>query len=204
MDAELGNCAMYITAKNLLGKTEDRFIRSLSNNYHRVSTDNLSDGQIAAWRDCFGVLCGAFRSLPESFGDLWVVFEYVLPRHAPGTNRFQEETHIRSDVILVGRDTALVLEFKRLETPYPGAYHQAMKYRTRLERFHAESEGMRAEAALVLTRANDFRGCFEGVPGCSPDRLPSVLRDSFGEMPDRHPNINRWLKSAFDRNDLID
>ena len=74
MDVELGNRAMYITSRNLLGKTEKQFLRRLAHNYHKVTADRLSDGQIAAWRDCCGVLCGAFRSLPEAFGDLWTVF----------------------------------------------------------------------------------------------------------------------------------
>lgn len=204
MDAELGSRAMYITAKKLLGKTEEQFIRSLSHNYPRVAVDGVSDGQIQAWRDCFGVLCSAFRALPEAFGDLWVVFEYVLPHHAPWTKKFSEEIHIRSDVILVSKDTALVLEFKQHDKPYAGAYHQAVKYQTRLKRFHAESNGMRVEAALIVTKANDLRDRFEGVPGCSPDQLPFVLKEVFGEAPDRHPNIRRWLDSAFVRNDQID
>ena len=204
MNAELGSRAMFITARNLLAKTEAQFIRSLSHNYHRVAADGVSDGQIAAWRDSFNVLCDAFRSLPEAFGDLWVVFEYVLPQHAPGTKKFGEEIHIRSDAILVSNDTALVLEFKQYEKPYVGAYHQAVKYQTRLKRFHEESKQMRVEAALVVTRATDFRDRFEGVPSCSPDQMPSVLKEIFGEAPEKHGNISRWLDSAFVRNDPIE
>ena len=204
MDAELGSRAMFITAKNLLGKTEEPFIRSLSHNYPRVAPDGVSDRQIQAWRDCYGVLCGAFRSLPESFQDLWVVFEYVLPHHAPWTKKFREETHIRSDVILVARDTALVLEFKQYQKPFVGFYHQAMKYRDRLRHFHAESQDMRVEAALIVTKAQGLRDCFEGVPGCSPDQLPAVLREVFGDAPERHPDVRRWLDSAFVRNAPIE
>ena len=203
MDVELGNRAMYITARNLSDKTEDDFIRSLTRNYHKVAADDVSPGQITAWRDCYSVLCGAFRSLPESFLDLWVVFEYVLPQHAPWTKKFSEETHIRSDVILVSKDTALVLEFKQFEEPYPGAYHQAVKYQTRLKRFHAESNEMRVEAALIVTKASGFVDCFEGVHGCSPDQLPSVLTEIFGMAPERNRTIKQWLDSAFVRNDQI-
>lgn len=203
MDAELGNRAMFITARNLLKKTETQFIHSLSHNCNSVAADAVSDGQIAAWRDSFSVLCNAFRALPEVFRDMWVVFEYVLPQHAPGTRRFSEEIHIRADVILVSNDIALVLEFKQYERPFAGAFRQAMKYQTRLRRFHAESQGMRVEAALVLTKATDLRDCFEGVPSCSPDQLPTVLREVFGEAPEKHGNIRRWLDSAFVRNDLI-
>ena len=204
MDAELGSRAMYITARKLLGKTEEQFIRSLSHNYPRVASGGVSGSQIQAWRDCYGVLCSAFRTLPEAFGDLWVVFEYVLPHHAPWTKKFSEEIHYRSDVILVSKDTALVLEFKQYDKPYPGAYYQAVKYQTRLKRFHAESNGMHVEAALVVTKANDLRDRFEGVPGCSPDQLPAVLREAFGEAPVRHPDIRRWLDSVFARNAPID
>lgn len=203
MAADLGSCAMFITVGNLLGKTEDQFVRALTHNFSRVAEDTPSDSQKEAWRNCYGVLCDTFRALPEVFQNLWVVFEYVLPRYAPGTKKFSKETHIRSDVILVGAETALVLEFKQYKKPFIGFYHQAMKYRKRLRCFHAESKGMHVEAAVVLTKAKGFRGSFEDVPGCSPDQLPSVLRAFFGEAPERHGNIRRWLDSAFARIDSL-
>ena len=203
MNADLGSCAMFITAGNLLGKTEDQFVRALTHNFTRVAEGTPSDSQKESWRNCYGVLCDTFRALPEAFQDLWVVFEYVLPHHAPGTKKFSKETHIRSDVILVGAETALVLEFKRHKKPFIGFYHQAMKYRKRLRIFHAESKGMHVEAAVVLTKAKEFRGSFEDVPGCSPDQFPSVLKAFFGEAPERHGNIRRWLDSAFVRNGPI-
>lgn len=199
MAADLGSCAMFITAGNLLGKTEDQFVRALTHNFSRVAEGTPSDSQKEAWRNCYGVLCATFRALPETFQNLWVVFEYVLPRYAPGTKKFRKETHIRADVILVGGETALVLEFKRHKNPFFGFYQQAKKYRTRLRRFHAESQGMHVEAAVVLTKAKEFRGSFEDVPGCSPDQFPSVLKAFFGEAPERHCDIRRWLGSAFAR-----
>lgn len=197
MAAEIGSCAMYITAGNLLGKTEDQFVRVLTHNFSGVAEGKPSDSQKESWRDCYGVLCDTFRALPEAFLDLWIVFEYVLPRHAPGTKKFSKETHIRSDVILVGGETTLVLEFKRYKKPFTGFYRQAMKYRDRLRNFHAESKDMRVEATLVLTKAKAFRSSFEDVPGCSPDQLPSVLKTFFGEAPERLCNIKRWLDSDF-------
>lgn len=197
MAADLGSRAMYITAGNLLKKTEDQFVRVLTHNFSRVAEGKPSDSQKKAWRNCYGVLCDAFRELPESFLDLWIVFEYVLPRYAPWTKKFSKETHIRSDVILVGGETALVLEFKQHKKPFIGFYRQAMKYRDRLCHFHVESQGMRVEAALIVTKAKSFRGSFEDVPGCTPDHLPSVLRAFFGETPERLCNIKRWLDSDF-------
>ena len=201
MNADLGSCAMFITAGNLLGKTENQFVRALTHNFSRVAEGTPSDSQKSAWRNCYSVLCNTFRALPEAFQDLWVVFEYVLPHYAPGIKKFSKETHIRSDVILVGGETALVLEFKQYQKPFIGFYHQAMKYRKRLRRFHAESQGMRVEAAVVLTKAKGFRSSFEDVPGCSPDQFPSVLKSFFGEAPKRHGSIRRWLDSAFVRID---
>ena len=197
MSADLGSCAMFITVGNLLNKTEDQFVRVLTHNYSRVAEGKPSDSQKKAWRNCYGALCDTFRTLPESFQDLWIVFEYVLPRHAPWTKKFRKETHIRSDVILVGGETALVLEFKQYKNPFIGFYQQAKKYRNRLRRFHAESQGMRVEAAVVLTKAKAFRGSFEDVPGCSPDQFPSLLKALFGETPERLCNIRRWLDSDF-------
>lgn len=188
---------MFITAGNLLNKTEDQFVRVLTHNYSRVAEGKPSDSQKKAWRNCYGVLFDTFRTLPESFQDLWIVFEYVLPRHAPWTKKFRKEIHIRSDVILVGGETALVLEFKQHKKPFIGFYRQAMKYRDRLRHFHAESQGMRVEAAVVLTKAKAFRGSFEDTPGCSPDQFSSLLKAFFGETPERHCSIRRWLDSDF-------
>lgn len=194
---QLGKCAMFITARNLLTKTEDRFVHKLKHNFHKVTDYELSDGQIRAWRNCYQVLTKTFSGLPEAYGNLWVVFEYVLPQHAPGTNRFVDEKHIRSDVILVSRDVAMVLEFKQSAEAFDGYYRQANKYRRRLKRFHEESDGMAIEAVLVLTRAEDYTGALGDVKGCSPDRLFFELKKCFGESPELHPNITRWLNSDF-------
>jgi len=197
MSIELGNCAKYIMARNFLKKSQVEFVRSLKSNYDRVTEYSLEAGQEKAWKNCYDVLHAVFSQLSEPYGNLWLVFEYVLPCYNPESHRFQSENHIRADVLLVAKDSVLVLEFKQRAEPFIGLYRQARKYRNRIANYHASSIGMNVEALLVLTGAHQFCDQEEGITGCSPDLLSNEIRRLMGDTPNPHHNIKGWLQSRF-------
>lgn len=196
---EFGSYAAYYTIRGFLGKTQEAFIKSLKNNFPRVSPFALEEEQIAAWKDCFNVLQESLSDLPMSYRNLNIVFEYVLPNNKPGTKKAQEGTPIRADVILVSNDTVLVLEFKQRDEKdlFKGLASQANKYKTRLENYHNKSKNMDINALLVLTKANDYRGEVEEVPCCSPDRLSDEIIHLMGNFPKPYPRFGDWINSKF-------
>ena len=203
MPVQIGNCGQFITLGKLVEKDQEQFVRKLTRLHKRFSDSAPEKGQIEAWRDCFDALRAAFAELPEEFRDIWAVFEYVLPRHAPWTERFRRENHIRADVILVSADCALVLEFKRKDKGSKCDYGQALMYKRRLKKYHVESLDLKKEALLVLTRMQDYCGEYrderdgEEAKGCSADRLAGMLQTIMGEHPRRHEDIRKWLGSEF-------
>ena len=193
----LGNYLFCTKVKHFQRLPSKLFAHFFGRTYDKVSSFPLSDSQIEAWIDCFDVLKSAFSSVSEPFGELWLVFEYVLPKHSPSTKKFLSEKHIVADVIVISADTALVLEFKRRADEFEGLYKQTAMYQRRLEQYHVESNRMKVMSLLVLTKANHFRGEMNGVKSCSPDCLAEAIIDIFGDNPKGYENIGRWLQSDF-------
>lgn len=207
----LGNSLFLIPSKHLVKISKSpsltqSLLSYFKNNYDSVSSFPLNESQIDAWQNCIEVLGDAFSELPESYGKLSLVFEYVLPRHNPDSNRFLSENHIVADVIAVSADTVLVMEFKRRTDEFEGFFKQAGMYKRRLEKYHVESWDKDVEAILVLTNAEDYFsaeyyfGGMEGVVSCSPDRLAETLSAIFGEEVNKYPTfpaIGNWVHSEF-------
>ena len=195
---ELGNCTMDISAESFMGQTEERFIQVMSDNYSRVSDDALTEWQVIAWRDCFRVLQKMLGELPEQWRkELWMVFEYVLPTHAPWTKKFENENHSRADVIFLTDKKVMVLEFKKSDDTYIGNFRQTGKYKRRLRRFHARSRNMWIYSVLVLTKATGIRCRKADATGCSPDRLAEVINHILGTGEIKGCDSNRWIHSGF-------
>ena len=207
----LGNSLFLIPSKHLVKISKSpsltqSLLSYFKNNYDSVSSFPLNESQIDAWQNCIEVLGDAFSELPESYGNLSLVFEYVLPRHNPDSNRFLSENHIVADVIAVSADTVLVMEFKRRTDEFEGLFKQAGMYKRRLEKYHVDSWDKDVEAILVLANAEDYFsaeyyfGGVEGVVSCSPDRLAETLSAIFGEEVKKYPTfpvIGNWLHSDF-------
>ena len=194
---ELGSYAAYYTVGGFLNKTQDKVIKSLKNNYSRVCDYSLEEEQIKAWKDCLNVLKGSLSELPDSYNNLNIVFEYVLPQNKPGTMKALKGNTVRPDVLIISSDTVLVLEFKQHDDPFEGFFSQAKKYQTRIERYHAQSREMTVKSLLVLTKAINCSGGEDGVSFCSPDLLSEAILNALGETPKKHPNIQQWLDSEF-------
>lgn len=181
------------------GNTCEEWLEQMKTAYPRFSPFELSDAQQRAWGNCFDVLSRTFASLPNDYGRLKIVFEYVLPQHRPDRPAEEEDIGVRADVLLLCRETVIVLEFKDRDAPYPGCYRQARKYQRRLQQWHRQSDGMRKKTVAVFTKAHDMRLQEYRLVGCSPDHLAEVLADllpsQFHTM--ERSKLTEWLASEW-------
>ena len=195
----VGNYAKYYSVKGFLKKVKDEemFAEKMSANYKRVGYGDLEKGQVTAWKDCYEVLSRSLSRLPYQLKEkLDIIFEYVLPNHAPWTRKFADEKHFRSDAILLSGDTVILFEFKQMSNLYENYCNQAMKYVRRLRRFHAGSQDMRIVPVLVLTKTSGLKNRLDDVSVCSPDTLTDEIKRILGSGVTRG-NANRWIGSGF-------
>ena len=169
-------------------------------NFSLVSADGLDDAQCRAWISSRKVLKKALKKLPAAYGETWLVFEYVLPMHKPGTKKAENEKGIRPDVPNVGRGFVTVLEFKqRKKDPdgsvYEGYISQAGKYVTRLNRYHSLARDTYVAPVVVMTLEKNLLDDRDSVVICSGDRLADAVLLLNGDSPGtlNRKEMDRWL-----------
>ena len=195
--AYIWNYAYTCKLGSLLKKNENDWLHKIERRNSRVSGYSVTEENRKAWLDCFRVLRDCAEQLPAEFGRLDVVFEYVLPRHQPGTARAEIDAGIRPDVLLISDKTVMVLEFKQRREVFMGHVRQARMYRTRIQKYHAQSIGMNKKTILVLTCGEGISEQHSKVSVRSLDLLaPEIIR-LFEEHPAPHRDIRRWLNSEF-------
>ena len=193
----IGQYACYYRLDVFKKKTLNELLDNLEGYHSKVSPYPLEQEQIRAWGDCYNTLQECFKTIPKQYENLYVVFEYVLPNHKPGSKRSEGDIGIRSDVVLVSNTSTLVLEFKQRSDEFEGFVLQAKKYKTRLERYHEQARNMRNFSVLVLTKAKKHLKKHEGVTTCSKDFLSDVIQIIFENDSERHKDIKGWLRSPF-------
>ena len=183
----------YYSVGKFLSLTEDKWIKTMEKNAHELP----SVGQIEAWKDSFGVLQQALGALPAEYHDLYIIFEYALPRYPVKPGKKHSPWYVFCDAILLSKTRVVTLEFKQKKEDYFGDAHQARKYRRRIQDFHDESRGMGKGALLVLTRASELREKYFKVDCCSADLLATAIEEQFAGKITRHPNPSAWCASTF-------
>lgn len=193
----IGQYACYFRLDVFKKKTLNEILDCLEGYYAKVSPFTLQAEQIRAWTDCYKHLQNAFKEIPQKFHNLYVVFEYVLPTHNPKSKRSVGDVGIRADVVIVSSTATLVLEFKQRDTDFEGFVLQAKKYKTRLEKYHAQAQNMRNSAVLVLSKARKYLKKHEDVISCSSDYLSDIVQIIFENDSERHTDIKGFLHSPF-------
>jgi hypothetical protein len=183
----------FYSVGTFLSLTEDKWIKTMEKNAHQPPAPN----QIAAWKDSFAVLQQALGALPEEFHELYIIFEYALPRYPVKPGKKHSPWYVFADAILLSKERVVTLEFKQKKEDYFGDAHQARKYRRRIQDFHDESRGMGKGAILVLTRATELREKYFKVDCCSGDLLSVAIVEQFANKISRHPNAKKWCASTF-------
>lgn len=193
----IGQYACYYRLDVFKKKSLNELLDGLEGYHSKVSPFPLEKEQVRAWTNCYNVLQECFKTIPKQFENLYVVFEYVLPTHKPGSKRSDGDIGIRSDVVLVSSTSTLVLEFKQRNEDFEGFVLQAKKYKTRLERYHEQARNMRNHSVLVLTKAKKYLKKHDGVTSCSVDYLSDIIQIIFENDSERHADIKSWLHSPF-------
>lgn len=182
--------------------SNDFFLEEMIRNSVLVHSEEPDDAQCRAWLSSLKVLKKTLKSLPECYGDTYLVFEYVLPKHRPGTRKAETEEGIRPDVLVVGTDFVTVLEFKQRKldddgTVFEGYIKQAQKYVTRLNRYHAASQDRYVAPVVVLTLEKGLLEDRGEAVIVSPDRLAEAIVLLDGETTEAlgYPGIRAWLGS---------
>lgn len=193
----IGQYACYYRLDVFKKKTLNELLDNLEGYHSKVSPYPLEEEQVRAWSDCYKTLQECFKTMPKQYENLYVVFEYVLPNHKPGSKRSDGDIGVRSDIVLVSNTSTLVLEFKQRSEDFEGFVLQAKKYKTRLERYHEQARTMRNHSVLVLTKAKKHLKKHDGVTTCSKDYLSDVIQIIFENDSERHTDIKGWLHSPF-------
>ena len=196
----IGKCCYHSTVDKLLALGETEWERTMTSRFKRVSPFPLKPEQSRAWWNCYATLASAFRDLPAEYGKLQIVFEYVLPLRRPDdTDRAVDDTGVRADVVLLSKDTVLVLEFKDRDALFPGCERQARKYARRLRRWHTGSVGMRRKTAVVLTQSPPLREKRYRLTACSPGELSGVIGEVFPLPLKRMPaaGVRNWMAAPW-------
>jgi len=193
----IGNYAYTCRLETLTKRSAEAWLKDMKKGNKRVSKHAVTPEQCAAWLDCFQTLRECVVALPKELRKLDVVFEYVLPRHQPGTQKATEDNGIRADVLLISNKTVMVLEFKRREDVFMGHVRQARKYRTRIQKYHKESIGMNKKTILVLTAGAGVSEQHSKVSVRSRDLLAEEIQHLFEPEPQPHRDIEAWLASDF-------
>lgn len=193
----IGQYASYFRLDVFKKKSLNEFLDCLEGYHTRVSPFPLGDEQVRAWTDCYKNLQNCFKEIPPKYNHLYVVFEYVLPTHNPNSKRAKDDLGIRSDVVIVSKTATLVLEFKQRGEDFEGFVLQAKKYKTRLEKYHAQAQTMRNYSVLVLSRAKKYLKKHDEVVSCSADYLSDIIQIIFENDCERHADIKEFLLSPF-------
>jgi len=193
----IGQYACYYRLDVFKKKSLNELLDNLEGYHSKVSPYPLQDEQVRAWTDCYKSLQECFKTIPKQYENLYVIFEYVLPNHKPGSKRSDGDIGVRTDIVLVSKTSTLVLEFKQRSEDFEGFVLQAKKYKTRLERYHEQARHMRTHSVLVLTKAKKHLKKHDGVTTCSKDYLSDIIQIIFENDSDRHEDIKGWLRAPF-------
>lgn len=182
---------------------EDFWLEEMIRNSSLVGSKEPNDEQCRAWLNCRKVLLKTLKNLPESYNDVWLVFEYVLPNHKPGTKKYKTEEGIRPDVLAVGKNFINVLEFKQRKLENDGTYFegflmQAKKYVTRLNKYHPASQDKFVSSILVMVLAKDYLDDLEDSIVCSGNRLAEAMLLLNSGEPEimNYDQMKNWLSAG--------
>ena len=193
----IGQYACYYRLDVFKKKSLNEVLDNLEGYHSKVSPYPLEQEQVRAWTDCYKALQECFKGMPKPYENLYVVFEYVLPMHKPGSKRSDGDIGIRSDIVLVSSTSTLILEFKQRSEDFEGFVLQAKKYKTRLQNYHEQAKHMRNHSVLVLTKAKKYLKRHDDVTSCSKDYLSDIIQIIFENDNERHSDIKGWLHASF-------
>jgi hypothetical protein len=165
----------------------------------RASEKNLppTSDTMFSWHETYRIMFNAIKHVveekPESKG-LGILLEYEIPRRAS-----------RPDVIILAKETALVIEFKVGSQVFPRAGQiQVAEYVLDLLDYHSASHGMTVIPALVATGASvttespdPLRGSL-AIRNTAPNDVASLIETIFEDSVALSPHeISAWINAQY-------
>lgn len=179
-------CAYNNQLVTFLNEEQHEWLQKMKTNFGEITSLELGESQIRAWRDCFKVLKNELKALAEKRPDYHIVFEYFLPY----------ESGRRPDVLLISKEEVIVLEFKQYGTIKHADVDQVAAYARDLQEYHFETRDKAVKAVLVLTGVKEQVFDTDGVKICAGNKLSYVL-DKIIAARTSSENIEKWLYSKY-------
>lgn len=193
------SCYRYGDYKKL---NKDFWLEEMIRNSRDLFGENVGDKQCRAWLNCREVMNKTLKSLPNAYRNVFLVFEYMLPNHKPGTKKAETENGIRPDVLMVSAEHVIVLEFKQRKAEedgsiFEGYIRQAQKYVTRLNKYHRMSKEMVVLPILVMVLEHGLLDDRDDIIVCSGDRLAEAIVCLSGDDPQAitDDKMLAWMES---------
>ncbi len=143
--------------------------------------------QLDAWTEEIDILRNSFRDLSIARQDCldWsVVLEYELPL----------EGGRRPDVIILGPNKVLVLEFKQDLVLHRASIDQVAAYARDLAEYHSSTHGVPVIPFLIPTKSNSHSEMKDNVLVLSPDQIAPY----FDSIPVSEPiRLEEWLEGDY-------
>jgi len=160
---------------------------ALQKHIFSLFTRGASESQNDAWMEEIEILRNTFRNLaiarPDSLG--WsLIFEFELPL----------EGGRRPDVIVLGPDQLLVLEFKQNSALNRASIDQVAAYARDLSEYHSATHGIKVSPMLIPTRTTELSFIKDNVFVVSPNLIAAHL----SALPERDPlNLLDWMEGDY-------
>ena len=177
-----GRCCYVDTIDNFNNENEKEFIDKIKSTFLEEHLVDLSDSQINAWIDSFGVM----QSLNLN-SNLNIIFEYVLPY----------ESGRRPDIILLSNKQVVILEFKMKNEVKNEDIDQVKAYARDIREYHYESRDKEVIPLLVLTRTKNLNENIDNIVCVSDDQLQNVLDDVFQDNV-VSCDVHYWIASKYE------
>lgn len=175
------------TVDNFLEITETEWIQEMKSGFSEAYMLSLGAVQVGVWKDCFHVLRKQLPAFNRSYPNFNIIFEYSLPY----------ESGRRPDVLLVGNEFVIILEFKKKDSILRADIDQVAAYARDIEEYHYESRDKNISPILVVTEISGEYYNEAGVSVCSGDLLHVALEDSVaGETT--ACDLKKWINSRYE------
>lgn len=151
---------------------------------------DVEESQRKSWRECIKYLKNTFNS-DSLYDDVYILFEYCIPLSC----------YRRPDVILLFKNTVLVLEFKRKKVSLGIDKSQLRGYLNELRNYHEKSHEHKLDilGVLVVTEAAEGIYYENGIDIIEGKKLKEYLErfDKEKLMPMEERDVVLWAESDY-------
>ena len=197
------NCCLCVTFRDFLQMDQAEFIETMKANYYTICDYPLTKGKVKSWRDEYNQIkrtfIPVFQEYDDDILDFHIVFELQLLLDPKDLDLHK---YVYADMVIVGDDGFVVLEFKQRDTKVVEHYwREPLKYVHRLRYHKVGRHQSNRYAYIVCTKETedgiwyykDKKDFWYGNPKSVAEDLCSQFFDNNEPCED----IERWLNAGF-------